>query len=67
MEGKDLNPFTVETWLLGYPAFLILQKVELFESLLALLPWFLLLLLGLTLYLRPQLVAARQRVAALFE
>ncbi len=58
--------FTVETWLIGYPAFLIVQQAEFLSSLLALLPWFLLFLLGLRLYLHPQLAAARRRVAAVF-
>ena len=59
--------FTVETWLIAYPAFLILQKAELLSSLLALLPWFLLFFLGLTLYLHPRLLAAWRRMAAVFE
>ena len=59
--------FTVETWLVVYPIYVIFRRVEWLQSALALLPWYLLLLLGLTIYFRPQLVAARQRAAAVFE
>ena len=59
--------FTVETWLVIYPVFVILSPIELPVSSLGLLPWFLLLLLGLVLYLRLQLEAAWRRMTAVFE
>ncbi len=59
--------FTVETWLLVYPVYCILHKVETLSCSLALLPWFVVLLVGLAIYFRPLLVSAHQRVVAVFE
>ncbi len=58
--------FTVETWLLAYPVCAIFSAIQPWQSL-AMLPWFLLLLAGALIYLRPQLAAARRQIAAVFE
>ena len=59
--------FTAETWLLIYPVYRMFHRIEWLKSSLGMLPWFLLLLLGLTIYFRPQLSAGLKRVAAVFE
>ncbi len=55
--------FTVSTWMLVYPLVTIFREAEPFVTTL-LLPWFLFLLAGLTIYFWPQWQAARKRVAA---
>lgn len=59
--------FTVETWLPVYPVFRMFHRIEWLKSSLGMLPWSLLLLLGLIICLRPQLAAGWHRVAAVFE
>lgn len=59
--------FTVETWLLLYPLYCIFHRIDALNSSLAMLPWFLLLLFGLTLYFRPQIVVAYHRVKEVLE
>ena len=58
---------TVETWLLVYPLFQVFGKVEPWSYGPAFLPWLALLLFGVLIWLRPQLVAGVRRVAAVFE
>ena len=59
--------FTVETWLVVYPLYCVFHIIEFANSTMAMLPWFLMLLLGLTIYFRSLLVAAYQRAVAVFE
>ncbi len=62
-----LAMYTVESWVLGWSVLAMFHRVEWWQSSLSLFPWFLLLLLGLTIYLRPQLIAAKERVTAALE
>ncbi len=59
--------FTVEVWLLVYPVWTIFSAIQPLQPSLAMMPWFLLLLAGAIIYLRPQLQAARRQIAAVFE
>ena len=59
--------FTIETWLLVYPVWTIFSANQPLQPSLAMMPWFLLLLAGAIIYLRPQLKAARRQIAAVFE
>ncbi len=54
--------FTVEMWLLIYPMFVLLRDVET-SAWLTTLPWFVIVIAGLTIYLRPRITAAGRAVA----
>ena len=56
--------FTIETWLVIYPAFSIFHKIELLQATLVMAPWFPLLLIGLGFQLH---LAVGRRLGALFE
>ncbi len=58
--------FTIEMWLLVYPVWTIFSAIQPWQTL-AMLPWFLLLVAGAIIYLRPQLQTARRHLAAVFE
>lgn len=59
--------FTIEVWLMAFPAYKIFQRIDPFPYALALVPWFALMLFAMGVYFRPQLAAAYRRVAAVFE
>jgi hypothetical protein len=59
--------FSVQTWLLIYPVFVIVQEVVPLASRLALLPWFLLLMMGIIAGFWAQLQEGWRRVARVFD
>ena len=58
---------TIETWLLCYPLDQMFGGIEPWPYAAALWPWFLILLLGAVLWLRPPVVAAWRRATAVLE
>jgi len=59
--------FTIEVGLLAFPFLEIFQNIDPLPYTIPVVLWFLLLLAAVGLYLRPQLVGAYRRVAAVFE
>ena len=59
--------FTVETWMLAYPAYVIYYKLSWPGAAAGMLPWFVMLLAGLTLYFRRDLGNAGRRLVAIFQ
>jgi len=59
--------FTVATWLFCYPLYRMFGRVEFWPHSLVLGPWFVMVLLGLLLWFRPELVAGWRRLVAVFE
>jgi hypothetical protein len=58
---------TVETWLLCYPPFRMFGSFEPWPYAVAFLPWFLVLLLGAVLWLRPPAVEAWRRATSVLD
>lgn len=54
--------FTIESWLVVYPMFVLLKEVESLNAWLSMLPWFMIATLGLAIYLRPQITAVGRGV-----
>ena len=61
-----LTIFTIEVWLLVYPAWTVFSAVEA-TAWPAMIPWFVAAGAGAAIYLRPQIQAARRQIAAVFE
>ncbi len=59
--------WTVQTWLMSYALFRVYAVMEPWSYVWGLVAWFLLLLAGAAMWFRPQLSAARRRLAAVFE
>lgn len=59
--------FTVETWMLAYPVYVVFYRANWPGAAAGMLPWFVMLLAGLTLYFRRDLGDAGRRLAAIFQ
>ena len=59
--------FTVLTWLISYPIYHIFAKIDGFYYSLSLLPWFAVVMLGVTIALRPQILASWQRLKVILD
>jgi hypothetical protein len=62
-----MTVLTIETWLLCYPLYRLFEAFQPWPYMAALFPWFLAVLLGAVLWLRPPMTAAWRRAAAVLE